>query len=95
MKLFKNRTYTGAVLANFFLNGAAGTIIVANTYVQVGRGFTPFQSGMLSLGYLIAVLTMIRVGEKLMQKLGAKKPMIWGAGSTLIGVLCMTLTFFI
>lgn len=93
MKLFKNRTYTGAVLANFFLNGAAGTIIVANTYVQVGRGFTPFQSGMLSLGYLIAVLTMIRVGEKLMQKLGAKKPMIWGAGSTLIGVLCMTLTF--
>jgi DHA2 family multidrug resistance protein-like MFS transporter len=49
--LFKNKSYTEATVSNFFLNAVAGTPVVANTYVQVGRGFTAFQSGILSLGY--------------------------------------------
>ncbi|WP_102028039.1 MFS transporter [Salirhabdus sp. Marseille-P4669] len=92
-QLFKNKPYTGATVSNFLLNAVAGTLIVANTYVQVGRGFTAFQSGLLSIGYLVAVLAMIRVGEKLMQKTGAKKPMIWGSAITLISVALMGLTF--
>ncbi|HLR72268.1 MAG TPA: MFS transporter, partial [Pseudogracilibacillus sp.] len=92
-KLFKSGPYTGATVSNFFLNAVAGTLIVANTYVQVGRGFTAFQSGMLSIGYLVTVLIMIRVGEKLMQRTGAKKPMVWGTIITLIGVAIMGLTF--
>ncbi|TQR16557.1 MFS transporter [Psychrobacillus soli] len=91
--LFKNAPYTGATVSNFLLNAVAGTLVVANTYVQEGRGFTSFQSGMLSIGYLIAVLGMIRVGEKILQKIGAKKPMLWGAFLTLIGVGVMGLTF--
>lgn len=92
-KLFKNMPYTGATVSNFLLNAVAGTLVVANTYVQQGRGFTSFQSGMLSIGYLIAVLAMIRVGEKILQKVGAKKPMIWGTSLTLVGVGMMGLTF--
>ncbi|MFC4025761.1 MFS transporter [Oceanobacillus longus] len=92
-KLFKTKPYTGATISNFLLNAVAGTLIVANTYVQVGRGFSAFQSGMLSLGYLVAVLGMIRVGEKIMQRTGAKKPMVWGTTITLIGVGMMALTF--
>ncbi len=91
--LFKNAPYTGATVSNFLLNAVAGTLVVANTYVQEGRGFTSFQSGMLSIGYLIAVLAMIRVGEKILQKIGAKKPMLWGTILTLIGVGVMGLTF--
>jgi MFS transporter, DHA2 family, multidrug resistance protein len=91
--LFKNRPYTGATISNFLLNAIAGTLVVANTYVQVGRGFTSFQSGMLSIGYLVAVLAMIRVGEKILQKVGAKSPMIWGAIITTVGVGLMGLTF--
>ena len=91
--LFKNKPYTGATISNFLLNAIAGTLVVANTYVQVGSGFTSFQSGMLSLGYLVAVLAMIRVGEKILQKVGAKLPMIWGAIITTIGVALMGLTF--
>ncbi|WP_338449444.1 MFS transporter [Niallia oryzisoli] len=91
--LFKNKPYTGATVSNFLLNAIAGTLVVANTYVQVGRGFTAFQSGMLSIGYLVAVLAMIRVGEKILQKVGAKSPMIWGAIITTVGVGLMGLTF--
>ena len=92
-KIFQSKPYTGATISNFLLNAVAGTLIVANTYVQVGRGFTAFESGMLSLGYLAAVLGMIRVGEKLMQRTGPRKPMIWGTILTLIGVGMMGLTF--
>jgi MFS transporter, DHA2 family, multidrug resistance protein len=91
--LFKNKPYAGATYSNFLLNAVAGTLVVANTYVQVGRGFTAFQSGMLSIGYLVAVLAMIRVGEKILQKVGAKLPMIWGAIITTVGVAVMGLTF--
>ena len=91
--VFKNKPYSGATASNFLLNGIAGTLVVANTYVQVGRGFNSLQAGMLSLGYLVAVLAMIRVGEKILQKVGAKKPMIWGAMITTVGVAMMGLTF--
>lgn len=91
--LFKNKPYSGATFSNFLLNAIAGTLVVANTYVQVARGFSPFQSGMLSLGYLVAVLAMIRVGEKILQRAGAKSPMIWGAVITTVGVAMMGLTF--
>ena len=92
-KMFKNKPYTGATISNFLLNAVAGTLIVANTYVQIGRGFSSFQSGMLTLGYLAAVLGMIRVGEKIMQRTGARNPMLWGTTLTLIGVAVMGLTF--
>ncbi len=92
-KMFKSKPYTGATISNFLLNAVAGTLIVANTYVQVGRGFSAFESGMLSLGYLVAVLGMIRVGEKIMQRTGARKPMVWGTALTLVGVGVMGLTF--
>jgi MFS transporter, DHA2 family, multidrug resistance protein len=91
--IFKNKPYSGATLSNFLLNAIAGTLVVANTYVQFGRGFNAFQSGMLSLGYLVAVLAMIRIGEKILQRAGAKLPMIWGAFITTIGVAMMGLTF--
>ncbi|MDW0116466.1 MFS transporter [Sporosarcina thermotolerans] len=91
--LFKNKPYAGATYSNFLLNAIAGTLVVANTYVQVGRGFTAFQAGMLSIGYLIVVLAMIRVGEKILQKVGAKLPMVAGAIISTIGVAVMGLTF--
>ena len=40
--LFKNLPYTGATISNFLLNAVAGTLVVANTYVQQGRGFNSF-----------------------------------------------------
>jgi MFS family permease len=71
LTLFENRTYAGATLSNFLLNGAAGTLLVALALVQQGAGLSSFQAGLLTLGYLVAILGTIRVGEKLLQQLGS------------------------
>ena len=91
--LFKSKAYTGAVTSNFLQSGIAGTVVVANTYVQLARGFTAFQTGLLTIGNLVAVLIMIRVGEKILQKVGARKPMIAAAIITPLGISLTALTF--
>ncbi|WP_167045275.1 MFS transporter [Salinibacterium sp. ZJ454] len=93
LKVFGNLTFTGATVSNFLLNGAAGTLIVALGLVQVAAGFSSLQSGLLTLGYLIAILSTIRVGEKLLQRLGPRKPMIWGCLITGFGILMCSMTF--
>lgn len=92
-KLFNNKAYTSATVSNFMLNGVAGTLIVANTFVQQGLGFSTFQAGLLSITYLITVLLMIRVGEKVLQKVGARKPMLLGTALNMVGILLISFTF--
>ncbi|MGH2381542.1 MAG: MFS transporter [Candidatus Limnocylindria bacterium] len=77
-RLFRNLTYTGATLSNLLLNAVAGIIIVAMTLVQVGGGMSAQEAGLLTLGYAIAIVAFIRVGEKLLQRFGPRPPMIWG-----------------
>lgn len=94
-KLFANKTYTGATLSNFLLNGAAGTLMVALSLVQIAAGMSSFQAGMLTIGYLIAILLTIRVGEKLLQKWGARKPMLLGSAISGLGIFLLSFTFIL
>lgn len=93
ISLFKNHYFTGATTSNFLLNAVAGALIVENTYVQMARGYTSFQSGLLSLGNLICTLAMIRVGEKLLQRHGPRKPIVISCISLMTGIMLMTFTF--
>jgi Major Facilitator Superfamily. len=77
-KLFKNSTYTGATISNLLLNGVAGMLIVSLMLLQVGGGLSAQTAGLLTLGYAIAIVAFIRMGEKLLQRFGPRKPMIWG-----------------
>jgi DHA2 family multidrug resistance protein-like MFS transporter len=95
LRLFNNKTYTGATLSNFLLNGAAGTLLVALSLVQQAAGLSSLQSGLLTIGYLVAILSTIRVGEKLLQKMGARKPMLIGCAITAAGILLTTFTFLL
>ena len=90
-KLFKNMTFTGATISNFMLNGTAGMLIVSLALLQVGGNLSAQEAGMLTLGYAIAIVAFIRVGEKLLQRFGARKPMIWG--SLIVGVSIILLMF--
>lgn len=88
--LFSNSIYTGATISNFLLNAVAGTMIVSLQLVQLGGNMTAKQAGMLTLGYAAAIIAFIRVGEKLLQRFGARKPMVWGCLITGIAILILT-----
>jgi len=90
-KLFNNLTFTGATISNFMINGTAGMLIVSLALLQVGGDLTAKAAGMLTLGYAISIVLFIRVGEKLLQRFGARKPMIWG--SLIVGVSIILLMF--
>lgn len=102
--LFKNTTFTGATISNFLLNGTIGMLIVSQQLIQLagckvardaaglcptGGNYTAWDAGILTLGYGIFIIAFIRVGEKLLQRFGPRKPMIWGA--LIVIVACLLL----
>jgi len=93
LSLFRSRGYNAAVISNFLLNMCAGCLFILMPYVQTGRGLTSFQSGLLTIGYLVAIVSTIRVGEKVMLKTGARLPMAIGTLIAAVGILLMSLTF--
>ena len=58
--------------------------------VQRGGTMTAQQAGSLTLGYAIAVISFIRVGEKLLQRFGSRRPMIWGSLITGTAILLLS-----
>jgi DHA2 family multidrug resistance protein-like MFS transporter len=95
LTLFGNRTFSGATLSNCLLNGAAGTLLVVSTLVQEAAGLSSLQSGLLTIGYLAGVLATIRVGEKLLQRMGYRKPMLLGCWVTGAGIFLTAFTFLL
>jgi DHA2 family multidrug resistance protein-like MFS transporter len=93
LSMFRNRTFTGATFSNFLLNGAAGTLLVSLSLVQQGANMTALQAGLLTVGYLIAILATIRVGEKLLRLWGPRKPMLLGCAITGLGILLTAQTW--
>jgi MFS transporter, DHA2 family, multidrug resistance protein len=95
LTLFNNTTYTGATLSNFLINGAAGTLLVSLSLVQQEAGLSSLEAGLLTVGYLGAILSTIRLGEKLLQRMGPRQPMLIGCGITAAGILFTTFTFLL
>jgi DHA2 family multidrug resistance protein-like MFS transporter len=95
LTLFGNRTFSGATLSNCLLNGAGGTLLVVLTLVQEAAGLSSLQSGLLTIGYLAGVLATIRVGEKLLQRMGYRKPMLLGCWVTGAGIFLTAFTFLL
>jgi MFS transporter, DHA2 family, multidrug resistance protein len=69
-----------------------GTLIVSLQLVQLGGNMTAQEAGLLTLGYAVAIIAFIRVGEKLLQRFGARKPMIWGCLITGLSILLIAST---
>lgn len=93
LTLFKNRSYVGAVVSNCLLNTGVGVIALINIYAQAGHGLSGFSAGLITLPYLIALLLVVRLGEKSIKKFGAKRAMVFGPICTGFGVLLMSITF--
>jgi MFS transporter, DHA2 family, multidrug resistance protein len=55
-----------------------GMLIVSLMLLQLGAGLSAQSAGLLTLGYAVAIVAFIRVGEKLLRRFGPRKPMLWG-----------------
>jgi MFS transporter, DHA2 family, multidrug resistance protein len=88
-RLFGNRVYTGATVSNLLINSVVGVQLVSLQLVQLGGEMTAQQAGLLTLGYAIAIIAFIRVGEKLLQRFGPRRPMVWGCIITGIAIICL------
>lgn len=92
--LFQNTVFLAATLSNFLVNGVAGSLLVVSLLLQRSHGLSSLQSGLVTVGYLIAILTTIRIGEKMQQRSGGpRRPMMLGCVVTCAGVLLTTFTW--
>ncbi|GGB07156.1 MFS transporter [Macrococcus hajekii] len=91
--LFSNKAYTGVIAANFLLNMSVGSIAVFNIFIQKSLGLSTFQSGLVTLPYVIMLLLLVRVGEKSIAKYGPKKALVVAPLLLAVGVVLFALTF--
>lgn len=98
LKLFSNTTFTGATISNFLLNATIGMLMVSQQLVQLagfhedGTRYTAWEAGLLTIGYAVCIIAFIKVGEKLLQRYGARKPMIWGSLIVLVAAALLMAT---
>lgn len=92
LNLFTDKTFSGATISNFLLNATAGSLTVALSLVQVGADLTPLEAGYLTIGYAVGILIAIKAGEKILQKKGARLPMILGSMFAGIGIFINSFT---
>ena len=91
-KLFTNSVFTGATISNFLINGTAGALTVSLWVLQGAAGMSAATAGYLTAGYAIFIIAFIRVGEKLLQRFGPRKPMLWGCLIVLLSILLLMAT---
>lgn len=90
--LFKNTIFTGATISNFLVNGTAGALTVSLWVLQVAGGMSAAMAGYITIGYAVFIIGFIRVGEKLLQRFGPRRPMLWGILIVLVSIALLMAT---
>ncbi|WP_158408106.1 MFS transporter [Corynebacterium uterequi] len=90
--VFKKLQFTGAVLANFLVTSSAGMITVSLWVLQGAGNMSVTTSGYLTLGYAAVLLSMIRAGEKMLNKYGPRLPMLVGTTLVALSVIMLMAT---
>ncbi|BDZ48312.1 hypothetical protein GCM10025867_05530 [Frondihabitans sucicola] len=91
MTLFKNRTFTLAVIGSIAVGIAMfGATVYLAQYMQLARGATPTQSGLLTIPMIGGLLVTSTVGGSLVTRTGKWKPiMLVGSIALVVGLALM------
>lgn len=91
MSLFKNRTFTLAVIASLSVGIAMfGTAVFLGQYMQLARGKTPTESGLLTIPMMAGVLGASTIAGQLITRYGKwKSYVVSGSVLVLVGLLMM------
>lgn len=92
LTLFKNRTFTLGVIASISVGVAMfGTSVFLSQYMQLARGATPTQSGLLTLPMIGGLLISSMVVGSLISRFGKWKPyMVVGSIMLTVGLFLMS-----
>jgi len=90
--LFKNRTFTLAVIASISVGVAMfGTAVFLSQYMQLARGATPTESGLLTIPMMAGVLISSTVIGALVSRRGKWKGfMVTGSALMIVGSLLLS-----
>ncbi|UJP41870.1 MDR family MFS transporter [Cellulomonas palmilytica] len=88
LHLFRNRTLVLAVVASIAVGIAMfGTSVFLSQYMQLARGKTPTESGLMTIPMIAGVLVSSTVSGQIISKTGRYKAfMIWGAAVLTAGI---------
>jgi EmrB/QacA subfamily drug resistance transporter len=91
LKLFKNRTFTFSVIASISVGVAMfGTSVFLSQYMQLARGATPTQSGLLTLPMIIGLMgSSVIVGQLISRSGKWKAYMVVGSVLLTAGLFLM------
>nr|WP_251009302.1 MDR family MFS transporter [Curtobacterium sp. ISL-83] len=91
MTLFRNRTFTMAVIGSMAVGIAMfGATVYLAQYMQLARGATPTQSGLLTIPMIGGLLIASTVGGMLVTRTGKWKPiMLTGSIALVVGLALM------
>jgi len=91
LKLFRNRTLVLAVVASVAVGVALfGTSVFLSQYMQVARGKTPTESGLLTIPMILGLLVSSTLSGRVISRTGRyKRYMIAGASLLTLGLALM------
>ena len=91
LRLFKNRTFTFSVIASISVGVAMfGTSVFLGQYMQLARGATPTQSGLLTLPMIAGLLVSSVVIGQIISRTGKwKSYMVVGSILLIVGLVLM------
>ncbi|WP_353809635.1 MDR family MFS transporter [Agromyces sp. SYSU T00194] len=92
LSLFRNRTYSLAVVASLSVGVAMfGTTIFLAQYMQLARGATPTESGLLTIPLIVGQMGSSIVAGQLISRFGKwKRYMVTGSVLAIAGLLLMS-----
>jgi EmrB/QacA subfamily drug resistance transporter len=91
LTLFKNRTFTLSVIASLAVGIAMfGTALFLSQYMQLARGKTPTESGLLTVPMMAGVLVASTVAGQLISRFGKwKSYVVSGSALVFVGLVMM------
>jgi predicted MFS family arabinose efflux permease len=90
LRMFRSRTFSLAVGVSFFVVGAHyARLVFVPINLQSVRGYSPLEVGLMLAPAALATAVAINVGGRLVDRIGARRPIIVGVGTMCVAMMLL------